>query len=35
MKLLLLLFTGVKFSKLFISMGSMLLTVWVYALLYG
>lgn len=35
MKLLILLLTGAKFSKLFVSMGSMLLTIWVYALLYG
>jgi Zn-dependent protease len=35
MKLLVLLLTSAKFSKLFISMGSMLFTIWVYALLYG
>ncbi len=35
MKLLFLLFSGVKFSKLIFSVGTMLLTIWVYAQLYG
>jgi Zn-dependent protease len=34
-KLIILLFSGAKFGKLFLSIGSMLLTVWVYAQLYG
>jgi Zn-dependent protease len=34
-KLLLLLFSGAKLSKVFLSIGSMLLTIWVYAQLYG
>jgi Zn-dependent protease len=35
MKLLILLFSGVKFSKILLSVGTMLLTIWVYAQLYG
>lgn len=35
MKLLILLLTGAKFSKLLVSLGSMLLTIWVYSLAYG
>jgi Zn-dependent protease len=34
-KLIILLFSGAKFGKLLISVGSMLLTIWVYAQLYG
>jgi Zn-dependent protease len=34
-KLLLLLFSGAKLSKILLSVGSMLLTIWVYAQLYG
>ena len=35
MKLLLLLLASAKFGKLAISIGSMLLTIWVYAAIYG
>ncbi len=34
-KLIFLLFSGAKFGKLFLSIGSMLLTIWVYAQIYG
>jgi Zn-dependent protease len=34
-KLIILLFSGAKFSKVLISIGSMLLTIWVYAQIYG
>lgn len=34
-KLLILLFSGAKLSKVLLSVGSMLLTIWVYAQLYG
>jgi Zn-dependent protease len=34
-KILILLFSGAKLSKLLISVGSMLLTIWVYAQIYG
>jgi Zn-dependent protease len=34
-KILILLLSGAKFSKLLISVGSMLLTIWVYAQIYG
>lgn len=35
MKLLILLFTGAKFSKVLVSIATMLFTIWVYAQLYG
>lgn len=35
MKLLLLLFATLKLGKVLVSVGTMLLTIWVYALLYG
>jgi Zn-dependent protease len=35
MKLLILLLTGAKFSKLLVSIGTMLLSIWVYAQFYG
>src|SRR4029078_12614928 len=35
MKLLILLFTSLKFGKVLISAGSMLLTIWIYATIYG
>jgi Zn-dependent protease len=34
-KILILLFSGAKFGKLLFSVGSMLLTIWVYAQIYG
>jgi Zn-dependent protease len=34
-KILILLFSGAKFGKILISVGSMLLTIWVYAQIYG
>lgn len=34
-KLLILIFSGAKLSKLLLSVGSMLLTIWVYAQIYG
>ncbi len=34
-KLLFLLFSGAKLGKILVSVGSMLLSIWVYALLYG
>ena len=35
MKLLILLLTSAKLGKLAISVGSMLLTIWIYAAIYG
>ena len=35
MKLLILLLTGAKFGKALLSIGSMLLTIWIYAGIYG
>jgi Zn-dependent protease len=34
-KILVLLFTGLKFSKVLVSVGSMLFTIWVYAQFFG
>ena len=35
MKLLIVLFTGAKFSKVLVSVATMLFTIWVYAQIYG